>query len=211
MHRQLVVPEADILVHAGDVTYTGKRSQYEDFADWFNKQPHRHKCCVAGNHDFNAEEVLRPLLDESVYFLKDQGIELCGIKFWGSPYTPTFGMWANMADRGEEIRKHWDLIPNDTDVLITHGPPYGILDSSELTNGSVGCEELEMAVSRVQPSIHVFGHIHGAYGHKSGAEHSMYTDFYNASMVNEDYRPVNKPWVVDIQVKTKENTNVDSK
>jgi len=204
MHRQIVVPEADILVHAGDVTYTGKRSQYEDFAAWLNIQSERFKYVVfvAGNHDFAAEHTLRPLIqNERIYFLNDQGLELDGIKFWGSPYTPRFGQWAFMENRGRDIRRHWELIPTDTDVLITHGPPFGILDESELTQGHVGCEELEKAVGRIQPNINVFGHIHGAYGHKAGAPNAPYTDFYNAGVVNEDYKVVNEPWVVDISTK----------
>jgi len=86
-----------------------------------------------------------------------------GVKFYGSPWQPRFFDWAFNLDRGEEIKKKWDLIPMDTDVLITHGPPYGILDLTH-EGEKVGCEELMKAVLRVQPKIHIFGHIHEAYG-----------------------------------------------
>ena len=196
-HDQVSVPDGDILLHSGDFTFTGKRSQYERFANWINNQSHQFKVICAGNHDFGAEHILRPLLNESVYMLNDQGVELLGIKFWGSPFTPRFGNWAFMEERGEGMRKHWDMIPSDTDVLITHGPPSGILD--EGIYGSAGCEELHAAYQYIHPQIHVFGHIHGAYGHVKHWD----TDFYNASVVNEEYAVSNAPWAVDFESKTK--------
>jgi Icc-related predicted phosphoesterase len=199
-HREVSVPDGDILVHAGDFTMTGKRSKYEDFAAWLNALPHQFKVCVAGNHDFNADRILRPLLNESVYMLNDFGVELDGIKFWGSPYTPRFGNWAYMEERGADIRRHWDMIPEETDVLITHGPPIDVLDYSTITRMGCGCQDLALTAGRVSPQIMVFGHIHSGYGHRRGSPYAPYTDFYNAAVVNESYDVANEPWVVDVDL-----------
>lgn len=209
MHDQVKVPDGDVLIHAGDLTYTGRRDQFEAAIAWLSKLPHKHKLVIAGNHDFGAVEFFQkafPTLDKSIHYLHETGITIDGIKFWGSPYTPTFGRWAYMADRGEEIKKHWDLIPTDTDVLITHGPLWGILDVSGFPGSTenLGCEELHNAVfDRVLPQVHVFGHIHGSYGRKFKMIPNDVPNilFYNASVVNEDYEVVNSPWEVDIRSK----------
>lgn len=199
MHDQVKVPDGDVLIHAGDLTFTGKRSQWESALHWLYSLPHKHKIFIAGNHDFGAAHFCAS--KDNVHYLDNSGCEIDGIKFWGSPITPTFGRWAHMAERGEEIKKYWDMIPDDTDVLITHGPPWGIMDSSELTGGHVGCEDLHDAVfDRVLPQVHVFGHIHGGYGHKFKMIPNDVPDilFYNASVVNEAYEVVNDPWVVEL-------------
>jgi Icc-related predicted phosphoesterase len=152
-------------------------------------------------------EVMRgffaPYSDRIVY-LENEFAELEGIKFWGSPVQPEFCGWAWNEERGEEIRKTWAQIPNDIDVLVTHGPPMGILDWVGRTH--VGCEELRLAIHRAQPKVHVFGHIHGAYG-KRGIRYpeTVYpgfykaTQFYNAAIVSDAYKldPKHKPWVLD--------------
>lgn len=193
MHNQVKVPDGDVLVFAGDATFTGKRDQWVEFLYWLRRLPHEHKVFIAGNHDFNSNHFCTT--NEYFTYLDNSGTEIDGVKFWGSPITPTFGMWAHMADRGEAIRKHWDAIPNDTDVLITHGPPYGFLDqvAPHLNTEHLGCEDLRNAVWRIQPRIHIFGHIHGGYGeHIFGG-----TYFCNASVVNEAYRVVNSPRIVE--------------
>ena len=137
------------------------------------------------------------------YIYVDSGTKFDGLKIWGSPYTPTFSNWHFMADRGADIKKHWDLIPEDVDILVTHGPPYGILDEiDEVTKWgtkkfNVGCEELSKALVRVRPKLHVFGHIHEGYGmyrpNLGFVDCPGYPIFVNASHVNERYQPVNAP------------------
>ena len=78
---------------------------------------------------------------QNVHYLCDSGLEFEGLKIWGSPYTPTFGKWNFMRNRGDEIKKHWDLIPSDVDILVTHGPPYGIFDET-IDGIHAGCEDL---------------------------------------------------------------------
>lgn len=194
-HKDLVLPEGDFLIHAGDLTGKGEAWQVKQFMEWFATQPHPHKVFVAGNHDFLAEkapEAFADLIPEGLHYLNDSGIELEGIRIWGSPIQPWFHNWAFNRQRGEESAKHWDLIPNETDLLITHGPPMGILDKTAM-GPRVGCEELMKRVKEIQPKIHTFGHIHEAYGQliQEG------THFINASVLNLQYKLVNAPIVLD--------------
>jgi Icc-related predicted phosphoesterase len=194
-HQHFKIPEGDILLHAGDLSKRGRVTEISAFNDWLGELPHPHKIIIAGNHDFlfEKEPVIAKSLITNAIYLEDSGVEIKGLKFWGSPVSPWFFDWAFNRERGEDIRKHWEMIPSDTDVLITHGPPLGILDQT-IYGKSVGCEELLDIVQKIQPKIHLFGHIHEAYGtHKAGE-----TLFVNASLMNVEYRPVNSPIVVEI-------------
>jgi Icc-related predicted phosphoesterase len=120
----------------------------------------------------------------NAHYLQDQSVIIEGLKFYGSPWQPTFHNWAFNKDRGEKIKTEWDKIPSDTDVLITHGPPFGILDKT-VDNEKVGCEELLLAVNRIKPKIHIFGHIHENYGEiKLNGTH-----FINPSSCDYNYIP----------------------
>lgn len=191
-HRNLEIPEGDLLIHSGDITFSGEAHVVKDFMEWFKDQPHKHKIFIAGNHDdfFETRSVNHGIE------LRDSGISIEGLNVWGSPMTPTFGVWAFMANRGLAIKAYWDKIPPDTDILITHGPPFGIQDLTPPRWGSrnAGCEELLKAVQRIKPKLHVFGHIHHGYGvtTKDG------TIFVNASTCTEEYKATNKPIVVTI-------------
>lgn len=202
-HEEVKVPFGDILIHCGDLSRGGSRSTQE-FIDWFSSQKHKHKIFIGGNHDRVMQLDRRSVhIPENLTYLEDSGIEVEGIKFWGSPYTPVFFNWYFMAERGANIRKHWDLIPGDTDVLITHGPPSGILDFSGYRplgqEESCGCGELLSAIMAIQPRVHCFGHIHHSYGSKK-LEHptGRVTQFINAACCNESYEPKNHPWILDL-------------
>lgn len=198
MHDQVKVPDGDVIIHAGDLTYAGKRSQWVSALEWLGNLPHKHKIYIAGNHDFASDHFCRSV--GNIYYLNNSGVTIEGHTFWGSPITPTFGRWAHMCDP-EIIDEYWDMIPANTEVLITHGPPWGMLDESGLpySRGHLGCETLHDAVfERVRPKIHVFGHIHGGYGRKERSDGESGPEFYNASVTNEAYEVVNKPWVVDL-------------
>ncbi len=196
-HAELSLPEGDVLLHAGDVSNRGLQGEVQQFVHWFAKQPFQYKVFIAGNHDFYFEkEKLAPVildLPSDVYYLNDSGIEIEGIKIWGSPVQPWFFNWAFNRKRGEEIRKHWDLIPNGMDILITHGPPYGILDETA-RNEKVGCKDLMERVELVKPKVHLFGHIHEAYGETM----QQGTHFINASVLNLQYYQVNDPIVFEM-------------
>jgi Icc-related predicted phosphoesterase len=207
-HHLLEVPDGDVLVHAGDGTLRGTREEMEAFARWLLDLPHPRKVLIAGNHDwlFEREAGEARRLVKGVCYLQDEGTTIGGVRFWGSPWQPWFMNWAFNLRRGAPLRARWDLIPADTDVLVTHGPPHGILDAvSGLVARSVGvalgvgehvgCEDLRTVVARVRPRLHVFGHIHEGYGRE---EHDG-TVFVNASNCDRGYRLVNPPIVVDLE------------
>jgi Icc-related predicted phosphoesterase len=196
-HRgRIGVPDGDVLVCAGDFTGRGSLNEARDFFAWLDALPHAHKIVIAGNHDFcfqRSPAEARAVAARSAIYLEDSGTEVLGIKFWGSPWQPRFFDWAFNLDRGPDLEEKWNLIPADTDVLLTHGPPHGILDRTD-RGERVGCEELTKAVARVRPKLHVFGHIHEAYGHttKDG------TLFVNASICDLRYRPLRAPVIVEL-------------
>lgn len=198
MERSLKdVPDGDVLIHAGDVTGRGSYTQLLSFIQWMKEQPHKHKILVAGNHDwcFANDEVgmcRLALEDAGIIYLEDSEIVIDGIKFYGSPWQPEFCNWAfNLPEH--ELKVKWDMISDDTNVLITHGPPHTIRDLC--AGGWVGSTELLNRVRRLEKlKCHVFGHIHEGYG----VEEIEDVFFVNASTCTGDYRPVNKPIVIDI-------------
>jgi predicted phosphodiesterase len=192
----------DVLVHAGDVSGRGSLKEIEAFLEWFNEQPYTHKIFIAGNHDFWFEKttgfVVNEMLQEkypNVKYLNDSGIEIDGVKFWGSPVQPWFYDWA-FNRMGTDICQHWDMIPLDTDVLITHGPMKGILDMT-LRGVSTGCPYLlEKSAEMTNLKLFVCGHIHEAYGKFEFPDGGV---FVNASTLNFNYNVQNKPIVVEIK------------
>lgn len=202
------VPDGDVLIHAGDFGGLGTEREVHKFAKWLKRLPHPWKIFVAGNHDrfFQKQpEMARAYLEPDVIYLEDSGCEIEGLRFWGSPWQPWFMDWAfNLPRKGERLREKWNLIPKDTDVLITHSPPHGILDevrprmtawgAMEEGSGHLGCEELAIRLAVVRPRLHVFGHIHDGAGflQKDG------TTFVNAAICDEDYEPLNPALVVDL-------------
>jgi len=202
------VPDGDILIHAGDATMMGRMNEIAAFGAWFRHLPHKHKVFVAGNHDWMFEKnpsLATDLLNQGILglsntpkvtYLLDNIVEIEGLKIYGSPWQPRFYDWAFNLDRGETIKRKWDLIPEGLDVLITHGPPMGIHDqiSPYLGGEHLGCEELMIAVERAKPKIHVYGHIHGGYGKTQYVN----TLFINASVCNEAYKPIHEPIVIDL-------------
>jgi predicted phosphohydrolase len=195
-HGKLVLPTGDVLLHAGDVSSRGREAEVLDFLQWFAAQPHAHKIMIAGNHDFYFEQTpderIRAIIPPGVTYLNDSGTTVNGLRIWGSPVSPWFFDWAFNRHRGADIKKHWDMIPADTDILIAHGPVQGILDAT--TRGErVGCADLLQTLQTVRPRYFVCGHIHEAYGR---AEQNG-TCFINASVLDERYRLVNDPVVFD--------------
>lgn len=187
-HNMLRIPEGDILIHAGDFTGMGKEEEIRSFGGWLAGLTHKHKIVIAGNHDVSFQRTpdsAREWLGDSCNYLLNEGIEVEGLKIWGSPVQPLFsnGVWA--FEMNQEGRKElWAKIPSGLDVLITHGPPRGILDKV-FTGVPVGCEELNKRVREVKPKVHVFGHIHEEGGK---VEDHDGTVFVNAAVVDEKYR-----------------------
>ena len=190
------IPDGDFLIHCGDIFGNDSVDNLVRFNEWMGSLPHKHRIVIAGNHDFLFEkqnQFARSLLTNVIY-LQDEFIEIEGFKIYGSPWQPCFYDWAFNLPRGEPLKQKWSLIPTDTDILITHGPPYSILDRSEFENSSVGCKELLQRVKVIKPKIHAFGHIHEGYG----VQKLEGTIFVNASICDINYRPINKPIVVEL-------------
>lgn len=190
----------------------GTQREVTQWLSWIASQPHRKKIIVAGNHDFLFErdpELGILLMPYSIEYLQDSGTRFRGVKFWGSPWQPAFNDWAFNLPRGPQLEAKWKLIPNDTDVLITHSPPFGILDrvlsapmgeAARATDVNVplGCEDLLFRVHALRPRVHVFGHIHDSYGTQILGT----TVFANACICDEDYKPTRAAIVIDLPKKS---------
>ena len=234
-HRKMInpLPPGDVLICAGDCTNVGKESQLVEFIKWFRElEGYQHKIFIAGNHDFGLEKLYFPhhkddlnflqyslsvLKDNNTVYLMDEEYIINHpefskpLKVYGSPWQPQFYDWAfNLPRNGEELETKWNQIPKDTDILITHGPPFGIRDyvrGGYTGFNSVGDELLRNRVDKIKPLLHVFGHIHFAYG----VSRIDTTHYVNASICDEDYIPKNKPIIIELteqdgEIKVKEIT-----
>ncbi len=185
-HRLLKnLPKADIIVHSGDVSEDGTESEVLDFLNWFCDLDYQYKIFIAGNHDFcldNAQQIED--LPRNCFFLSHSGVEIGGVKFWGIPYFVSDELYGDIAQLTAKT-------PYDTDILITHRPPYGILDFDDGNN--FGCVDLQQTIPKIRPKYHLFGHIHAAYG----IEKSQHTTFVNASLIRKN-EIVNKPVLLEI-------------
>ena len=202
-HRDLDPPPGDVLVHAGDVTWRGELDIFRDFDAWCVEQKRekgfRHVLLIGGNHDYSLERAGKPALTTigNCTYLEDSGVEIEGIRFWGSPWTNRFLDWAFMEDEAGLAPK-WEKIPANTDVLLTHGPPRFIMDRVP-RDENVGSASLRARIDAIRPPVHVFGHIHEGYGIETHGA----TTFVNASSCDEGYEAVNAPLVFDIDPKTR--------
>jgi predicted phosphodiesterase len=195
----------DMIIHAGDVSSRGTLKEIEDFLSWYDSLNFKYKIFIPGNHDFWFERttafVVNEMLQEkypTVTYLHDTNIEIEGIKIHGSGVTPWFYDWA-FNRLGTDIIPHWDKIPLDTDVLITHGGPkhIGSLNITTRSREDVGCPYLYEKLSELkQLKLFVQGHIHEGRGTYTFAEGQL---FINASLLNLQYELVNKPFIVDTE------------
>lgn len=190
-HRDVSVPEGDVLIHAGDFTSRGGLSDVEEFDDWLAQYDHPTKLLVAGNCDGCFEQSPMKARERvtAAKYLQDDSVEVDGLKIWGSPWQPVFLNMAFNVPRGEALAEKWEAMPDDTDVLVTHGPPAGVLD--ETSRGeSVGDEALWQRVRQVEPALHIFGHVHESRGQRDVG----HTRFINAAC----NAPGEEPFVVEI-------------
>lgn len=181
LHRAMgTLPDADVLVHSGDFTMGGTENEAIDFLEWFCAQPHRHKIFIAGNHDDCLYGATVDGLPDNCHYLCNSGAVIEGIRFYGIP------MFVE-----DDINGCYDThianIPSDTDVLITHQPPLGILDGS---NGvCYGSRKLLERIVETSIRLHLFGHVHAAYGTQGNKDRM----FVNSSQVDENYVLANMP------------------
>jgi predicted phosphohydrolase len=202
------LPGGDILIHSGDFMNAGyNKMEAIQFFQWFDAIPNYDtKVFIAGNHDRIMED--NPTWAQgyltgykTIEYLEDDWMGLYfdgmngdepeeNVRIYGSPWQPEFYDWAfNLPRNGEEMKARWDAIPDNTDILITHGPPYSYLDIPGGQSIRVGCEMLRHRVDEFKPKIHVFGHIHGSAGYYFNG----HTHFINASVLDEQYRYANLP------------------
>ena len=187
----------DLLIIAGDLTARDTEEQLWEFNEWICKQKYTKKIYIAGNHDvrFQNDNYWKGHHEtDFATYLCDSGTEFEGLKIWGSPWTARFPNQnpecMAFSLHPDELKSKWDLIPEDTDILITHSPPYGILDHTWKLR--TGCSDLLERVKHINPKLHVFGHIH-ENGGKTTQLDIYKTIFVNASVVNENYNHINKP------------------
>jgi predicted phosphodiesterase len=202
--KPLRLPEGDVLIHAGDFLSWGSDLELLSFVLWLESQASKfkHILIVAGNHDkfleqkpVNGRAVLSRIAN--LLYLQDSGVELDGVKFWGSPWTTEFQHWAFMRRPGFDMDKAWELIPEDTQVLITHSPPQGILDPGKY-NSRIGCEMLAYRLGpdgNLKPKLHVFGHGHAGYGQE---EHNGILHV-NAALCNDNNVLINPPIELELE------------
>lgn len=184
-HRQLWnLPEADVAVHSGDFTMNGSEAEAIDFINWFCDLPYAYKVFICGNHDECLFGASIYGLDPNVHYLCNSGVEIEGVKFYGVPMF----MSDCVSNRQKE---YYANIPADTNVVITHQPPYGILDLDEGVH--YGSEELLTSLVKINPNIHLFGHIHKQYGVTVNSP----TTFSNGSIMASNYSHLHIPNVIE--------------
>lgn len=220
LHDQITVPECDILIHAGDYSGKGSVADTVEFGRWFGRQPARYKILVPGNHDIIFQRSFyeaKAYLPADVIVLVDNLVTIEGLNIYGTPWTPFFYDWAfnglefepgdgNDYEGGPGrfavpdadhplMARVFSKIPENTDVLICHGPPKGILDNIRDFK-RIGSQCLMNAIKRVKPKIFICGHAHDGHGYHELPE----TDCYNVACCNELYKIANQPTIIKVNV-----------
>ena len=210
-HKQIEkdLPGGDLLIHAGDITSMGYEHEIREFCKWYDSlDNYTNKIFIAGNHDWgfqNNVEKVKEILNfyENITYLQDNSTSLGEdmVSVYGSPWQPEFYNWAfNLPRQGVELKEKWDNIPNNTDILITHGPAYGYVDKVIGRTENLGCELLTEKIKELKPKIHVCGHIHTGYGYTFDGD----THYINAAVLNGRYEFRNKPVNVEWDMITNE-------
>jgi Icc-related predicted phosphoesterase len=215
-HNQITqdLPGGNLIIHAGDISSMGHQHEVQQFCKWFNNvENYDHKIFIAGNHDWgfqnNAEKIMEIVNSyKTVDYIQDETIQVNNddkmVNIYGSPWQPEFYNWAfNLPKNGPELAAKWAAIPDNTDILITHGPAFGVLDTvAGKMWDNLGCQLLTNKIKTIKPKIHVCGHIHSGYGYYFDGD----THFINASVLNEEYQYANKPITIDWNGETNEIT-----
>lgn len=214
LYNELILPEGDILCFSGDIMSSGyNEKEVINFLKWLSKQPFKYKIFIAGNHDrfledykLIADDIISRFQDNGIVYLNNSSFECDGLKFYGTPYQPYFCGWAFNVPDFDKLVNIYQQIPDDIDVLLTHCPPYGILDQSHRPHynnptgenhlGSMELKEVldEMKQSHKAPRVVAFGHIHGDGGKMMKNDNTL---FINASLCDENYDPVNDIITID--------------
>jgi len=202
-HSEISLPPGDVLIHCGDMTNRGGLIELYNFTAWMKKQQFKHKIVIAGNHDFcfenqNKEEALVTMKQFDITYLENSSVIVEGFKIYGSPASPFFYNWAFNYQRGFEIAKIWKMIPDDTEILCTHGPPRGILDVVNDGFGEihVGCDDLNDRINQLNKlQISAFGHIHNQ--ERQILRRNKIT-YINAAIVNNRHQVIKSPVEIEL-------------
>lgn len=203
-HHTMKIPDGDILIHAGDFSMQGHLPEVSRFNEWLGTLPHKHKIVIAGNHE-RTFDTLNPTYNPSTkawltncIYLEHQstvvsvGPDGPSLKIFGSPYSPEFMSWAFANKSPGQAENRWKDIPNDTDIVVVHGPPHGFGD--KLVSGkNIGCRELFKRIMEIKPELVVSGHIHCGRGIRTFEG----VTFVNAACVDEMYEPTQEALVYD--------------
>jgi Icc-related predicted phosphoesterase len=195
-HWNIKVPKCDLFIFAGDAEINGLLPLH-DFNDWLGTIKAPLGCVVVGgNHDSELERIgkkeCKRLLTNCVY-LENEFVEIGGLKIWGSPFSPFFNNWSFMR-HDNDLKEIWASIPLETEILITHCPPFGILDQVLPRDDSQGSRTLKDSVKEIHPYLHLFGHIHEGYGRHTDGK----TDCYNVSVLDEQYKVANPVTIIEV-------------
>lgn len=199
-HMLLSVPEGDLLVVGGDFLARGSMKEFIEFSSWLSSLPHPYKVVVPGNHDAVVQQEPKLCADMlknyGVTLLLDSMVEIEEKKIYGTPWTPTFGRWSFMEDdTAEGLGRRFVGIPEGLDLLISHGPPFGVLDKTK-RGESVGSQELLVRIWDANPKMVVCGHIHEEY--RKPETDIGKTKIQNISVLDERYVQVRGPVVFNI-------------
>ena len=195
-HEGLIIPEGDMIIHAGDFTEEGWKSEANRFIEWFAGLKIKYKILIQGNHEVHIskkadqkEWFKLKISETNINYLENSSINIEGINIYGSPYTleffPEYWAWQLRKDLAKDC---WDLIPDDTDILVTHSPPRYILDRG------FGCKDLHTKVFHIRPKYHIFGH-----AHVGGQYEAEGIKFINAAMCGDRNKLVNQPIIFDYE------------
>lgn len=197
----------DLLIIAGDLTATDEAYQYIQFSCWISRQPYKRCIFIGGNHDNLLQDGVWPEKDlDKITYLEDSGTEFEGLKIWGCPWTLKFpnqnpSAMAFTCDTERQLLPFWELIPDDTDILITHTPSKDVLDRCS-SGVRCGSWTLQNELWRIRPKLHVFGHIHEGYGSYRPNLEFLNCEGYpisvNAAHMNVCYKPINAP--IDVEL-----------
>ena len=194
-HWNIKVPKCDLFIFAGDAEINGLLPLH-DFNDWLLTIQAKNKVVIFGNHDRYAEFIgkdeCKKQLSNCIY-LENEFIEVDGFKIFGSPYSVEFNRWSFMR-YDNDLKEIWDTIPLETEIVLTHSMPYGILDGVLPRMQSVGSLTLRDAIKRVRPYIQIGGHLHESYGQYTDGK----TDYYNVAVMDEQYKVVNPCTIIEV-------------
>jgi len=192
-HWRMDIPDGDILLFAGDAELDSFNA-LQDFNNWLGTLNFKHIVVIGGNHDMVLANYVmeeKEMFFSNAIYLENTSVQIEGIKIFGSPYSLRFFSWAFMKSE-KQLEQMWELIPKNTDIVLTHSPCRNILDVTTTTDENCGSFSLRNKIKELQTKIHICGHLHSSHGKYTDYK----TDYYNVSMLNDYYQYIFEPTVI---------------